>query len=38
LLGIAAGVRRVVEWSFTKRFRRYVEPHFEPGSPEAGSG
>ncbi len=30
LLGLIPGLRRVVEWSFTKRFRRYREPHFRP--------
>ncbi len=30
LLGLVPGVRRVVEGSFTKRFRRYLEPHFRP--------
>jgi NAD-dependent dihydropyrimidine dehydrogenase PreA subunit len=30
LLGLIPGVRRVAEWSFTKHFRRYLEPHFRP--------
>jgi Pyruvate/2-oxoacid:ferredoxin oxidoreductase delta subunit len=28
LLGLIPGVKRLVEWNFTKRFRRYLEPHF----------
>jgi NAD-dependent dihydropyrimidine dehydrogenase PreA subunit len=34
LLGFVPGLRRVVEWSFTKRFRRYLEPHFRPPASE----
>jgi ferredoxin len=30
LLGLIPGVRRGVERSFTKHFRRYLEPHFRP--------
>jgi NAD-dependent dihydropyrimidine dehydrogenase PreA subunit len=30
LLGLIPGVRQIVEWSFTKHFRRYLEPHFRP--------
>jgi NAD-dependent dihydropyrimidine dehydrogenase PreA subunit/flavodoxin len=36
LLGLVPGVRRVVEWSFSKRFRRYLEPHFRPGRSGPG--
>jgi ferredoxin len=28
--GLVPGVRRTVEWNLSKRFRRYLEPHYEP--------